>query len=153
DLRAPRVLDLLVGYSRPRHRPARPFLLVEQLFKQYQTWSDPSSACYSHIPNISRIPGSMAMPVFQVLSRRVQTTAQPKTPRVRIPYQWSFVIRLIVGLNIAGSIFGVLAGYGSTLTIFGISAIVFLLLPVLIDFASAQFQGYDLSIFFRGTFL
>ena len=93
------------------------------------------------------------MPVFQILSRRVQAAAPPKKPRVRIPYQWSFVIRLIVGLNIAGSIFGVLAGYGSTLTIFGISAVVFLLLLVLIDFASAQFQGYDLSIFFRRTFL
>jgi serine phosphatase RsbU (regulator of sigma subunit) len=70
---------------------------------------------------------------------------------VRIPYQWSFVIRLIVSVNIAGSIFGILAGYGNTLTIFGVSGIIFLLLPVLIDFASAQFQGYDLSIFFRGT--
>jgi serine phosphatase RsbU (regulator of sigma subunit) len=92
------------------------------------------------------------MPVFEISSRIAQATAPPKKPRVRLPYQWSFVIRLLVGLNIAGFTFGfIVVRYGGALTIFGISSIVFLLLPVLVSFASAQFQGYDLSIFFKGT--
>lgn len=92
------------------------------------------------------------MPVFQVSSQKTQTSAPPKKPRVRIPYQWSFVARLIVGFNIAGFTFGfVVVHYGGALTIFGIANIVFILLPVLVSFASAQFQGYDLSVFFRAT--
>ncbi len=92
------------------------------------------------------------MPVFQISSQRTQVSAPPKRPRVRIPYQWSFVARVIVGFNIAGFTFGfVVVRYGGALTILGIANIVFILLPVLVSFASAQFQGYDLSVFFRAT--
>src|SRR5579875_1957680 len=88
--------------------------------------------------------------LFQVSLRSAPATAPPKKPRVRIPYRWSFVACLILGVNIAGF---VVVRYGGTLTIFGIASIVFLLLPVLVSFASAQFQEYDLSIFFKGTFI
>lgn len=92
------------------------------------------------------------MPVFQMVSKGTQASAPPKKPRMRIPYQWSFVARLILGFNIAGFTFGfVVVRYGGALTIFGIPKIVFVLLPVLVGFASAQFQGYDLSVFFRAT--
>jgi serine phosphatase RsbU (regulator of sigma subunit) len=92
------------------------------------------------------------MPAFQTVLKGTPASALPKRPRVRIPYQWSFVARLIVGFNIAGFTFGfVVVRYGGTLTIFGIPNIVFVLLPVLVSFASAQFQGYDLGVFFRAT--
>src|SRR5581483_263058 len=91
-----------------------------------------------------------AMPVFQISSRSEQTTAVPKKPRVRITYQWYFVARVIIAMHIAGF---VVVRYGASLTIFSISSIVFILLPVLVSFLSAQFQGYDLSVFFKGTFL
>lgn len=92
------------------------------------------------------------MPVFQISSQRTLTSAPPKRPRIRIPYQWSFVARLIVGFNVAGFTFGfVVVRYGGALTIFGLPNIVFVLLPVLVSFASAQFQGYDLGVFFRAT--
>ncbi|HZR43305.1 MAG TPA: PP2C family protein-serine/threonine phosphatase [Ktedonobacteraceae bacterium] len=94
------------------------------------------------------------MPVFQISSRSEQTTAVPKKPRVRITYQWYFVARVIIAMHIAGLVFGfVVVRYGASLTIFSISSIVFILLPVLVSFLSAQFQGYDLSVFFKGTFL
>lgn len=87
------------------------------------------------------------MPVFQVSSKSVQSTTPPKKRARRFPSQWYVVMRFLIGGSIAGLIFGFLV------TRFAQQShdAVFVLLPVLLSLATAQFRGYNLKALFNGT--
>ena len=87
------------------------------------------------------------MPVFQVFSRSVQSTAPPKKRARRFPLQWYILHRIILGAAVVGLIFGFLITRFTQQT----HDAVFVLLPVLLSLATAQFRGYNFNALFNGT--
>ena len=87
------------------------------------------------------------MPAFQVSSKSVQSTAPPKKRARRFPPQWYVIVRFLIGGSIAGLIFGFLVTRFTQQT----HDAVFILLPVLLSLATAQFRDYNLSALFNGS--
>jgi len=87
------------------------------------------------------------MPVFQVSSKSVQLAAPPKKRARRFPSQWYVIVRFLIGGSIAGLIFGFLVTRFTQQT----HDAVFILLPVLLSLATAQFRGYNFNALFNGT--
>src|SRR5579884_2713718 len=87
------------------------------------------------------------MPVFQVTSRSLQSSPPPKKRGRRFPLQWYIIHRLVLGAAIVGLIFGFLITRFTQQT----HDAVFILLPVLLSLATAQFRGYNFNALFNGT--
>lgn len=87
------------------------------------------------------------MPVFQVFSESVPSTSSPKKRARRFQPQWYVVVRFLVAGSIAGLIFGTLVTRFTQQS----HDVIFVLLPVLLSLATAQFRGYNLKALFTGT--
>src|SRR5215469_11754622 len=84
------------------------------------------------------------MPIFQVSSRSMKSTAPPKKRPRRFPSQWYIVTRVIVSGFIGGTLFTLLT------VLFGRNT-VFILLPVLVSLTWAQPRRYNINKFLTST--
>ena len=84
------------------------------------------------------------MPVFEVSTRIAQSPAPPRKRTRRFPSQSYVVMRIVGGVAIAGLLF-------TSLTLFHLSDIIFILLPVFLSLATGQAQGYNLKKLLNST--
>lgn len=84
------------------------------------------------------------MPVFEVSTRIAPSPAPPRKRTRRFPSQSYVVMRIVGGVTIAGLLF-------TSLTLFHLSDIIFILLPVFLSLATGQAQGYNLKKLLNST--
>lgn len=88
------------------------------------------------------------MAVFQVFTRDSQIPAPLRRHRRRFPSQWYAISRGVIGMLVAGLLFTFLLLRFTTPQSRGTA---FVLLPVFLSLAMAQFQDYNLRAFLKGT--